>query len=92
MLPFGVAMGITVMLMAFYTKDPIPRTWGVNVLAASTCRCYLLIAYVFLMIVGAMSGYFVVPMNALLHIAGTCCCPPGTRSPCRTSTKMFPFC
>jgi len=67
-LPFGVAMGVTVMIMAFYTKDTIPDVtldlFGLHM------PLYMAIAYVFLMIVGAMSGYFVVPMNALLQHRG----------------------
>jgi MFS family permease len=67
-LPFGVAMGITVMIMAFYTKDAMPAVM-LNVLGYPM-PLYMAIAYVFLMIVGAMSGYFVVPMNALLQHRG----------------------
>ena len=67
-LPFGVAMGATVMLMAFYTKDTMPAV-TLDVLGMHM-PLYMAIAYVFLMIVGAMSGYFVVPMNALLQHRG----------------------
>jgi len=67
-LPFGVAMGVTVMLMAFYTKDVMPAVM-LDVLGMHM-PLYMAIAYVFLMIVGAMSGYFVVPMNALLQHRG----------------------
>lgn len=67
-LPFGVAMGATVMIMAFYTKDTMPDVM-LDVLGMHM-PLYMAIAYVFLMIVGAMSGYFVVPMNALLQHRG----------------------
>lgn len=67
-LPFGVAMGATVILMAFYTKDTMPAV-TLDVLGMAM-PLYMAIAYVFLMIVGAMSGYFVVPMNALLQHRG----------------------
>ena len=67
-LPFGVAMGATVMLMAFYTKDAMPQI-TLDVLGLHM-PLYMAIAYVFLMVVGAMSGYFVVPMNALLQHRG----------------------
>jgi hypothetical protein len=67
-LPFGVAMGATVMLMAFYTKDAMPHI-TVDMLGLHM-PLYMAIAYVFLMLVGAMSGYFVVPMNALLQHRG----------------------
>jgi hypothetical protein len=61
-------MGATVMLMAFYTKATIPAV-TLDVLGMHM-PLYMGIAYVFLMIVGAMSGYFVVPMNALLQHRG----------------------
>ncbi|MCY1253569.1 Lysophospholipid transporter LplT [compost metagenome] len=67
-LPFGVAMGATVMIMAFYTKDAMPHV-TLDVLGMHM-PLYMAIAYVFLMVVGAMSGYFVVPMNALLQHRG----------------------
>lgn len=67
-LPFGVAMGATVMIMAFYTKDAMPEV-TLHILGMHM-PLYMFIAYVFLMLVGAMSGYFVVPMNALLQHRG----------------------
>lgn len=67
-LPFGVAMGAVVMLMAFYTRDAMPDiTLDIFGMAMPL---YMAIAYLFLMIVGGMSGYFVVPMNALLQHRG----------------------
>ncbi|HTI16736.1 MAG TPA: lysophospholipid transporter LplT [Trinickia sp.] len=68
-LPVGVAMGIAVMVMAFYTRDLIPANWGVY-FGRMHVPGYLIIAYLFLMIVGALSGFFVVPMNALLQHRG----------------------
>jgi Major Facilitator Superfamily. len=49
-LPLGVAMGFTVMLMPFVREQ-----WAV---------------YSLLLLVGGLSGYFVVPMNALLQHRG----------------------
>lgn len=67
-LPVGVAMGAVVMLMAFYTKHTIPEmTFHIGQMKLPL---YMLIAYLFLMLVGAMSGFFVVPMNALLQHRG----------------------
>ncbi len=67
-LPVGVAMGAVVMLMAFYTKHTIPEvTFHIGHMKLPL---YMLIAYMFLMLVGAMSGFFVVPMNALLQHRG----------------------
>ena len=67
-LPFGVAMGVVVMLMAFYTKNSLPEI-SLDVLGMHM-PLYMAIAYLFLMLVGGMSGYFVVPMNALLQHRG----------------------
>jgi LPLT family lysophospholipid transporter-like MFS transporter len=68
-LPVGVLMGIAVMLMAFYTRHLIPANWGLY-FGRVHVPGYLIIAYLFLMIVGALSGFFVVPMNALLQHRG----------------------
>ncbi|MGU7780306.1 lysophospholipid transporter LplT [Burkholderia sp. PU8-34] len=68
-LPVGIVMGIAVMLMAFYTRDLFPSSWVIH-LGHVRMPVYLLIAYLFLMCVGALSGYFVVPMNALLQHRG----------------------
>ncbi|WP_179405261.1 lysophospholipid transporter LplT [Burkholderia guangdongensis] len=68
-LPVGIMMGIAVMLMAFYTRHLFPSNWVLHV-AHMRVPIYLVIAYLFLMVVGALSGYFVVPMNALLQHRG----------------------
>jgi MFS transporter, LPLT family, lysophospholipid transporter len=68
-LPVGIIMGIAVMLMAFYTRNLFPPHWGLR-LGHLHVSGYLLFAYLFLMIVGGLSGYFVVPMNALLQHRG----------------------
>ena len=67
-LPVGIAMGLVVMLMAFFEKNIIPDytfhlgTWALPL--------YIVLAYFFLMLVGGLAGYFVVPMNALLQHRG----------------------
>ena len=67
-LQYGVMMGALVMLMAIYRKDLLPP---IEIdLGLFHAPLYLLIAYVFLMVIGWMSGYFVVPMNALLQHRG----------------------
>ncbi|TXI13530.1 MAG: lysophospholipid transporter LplT [Polynucleobacter sp.] len=67
-LQYGVMMGALVMLMAIYRKDLLPP---IDIdLGLFHAPLYLLIAYVFLMVIGWMSGYFVVPMNALLQHRG----------------------
>ena len=68
-LPVGIIMGIAVMLMAFYTRDLFPSHWAVHV-GHLRLPFYLIVAYIFLIGVGALSGYFVVPMNALLQHRG----------------------
>ncbi|MEQ5838769.1 lysophospholipid transporter LplT [Paraburkholderia acidicola] len=68
-LPVGVMMGIAVMLMAFYTKHLFPEHWGIY-FGHMHVPGYLLVAYLFLMVVGGLSGFFVVPMNALLQHRG----------------------
>jgi MFS transporter, LPLT family, lysophospholipid transporter len=68
-LPVGIVMGIAVMLMAFYTKNMFPAHWGIY-FGRMHVPGYLLIAYLFLMVVGGLSGFFVVPMNALLQHRG----------------------
>ncbi|TKC82671.1 lysophospholipid transporter LplT [Trinickia terrae] len=68
-LPVGIVMGIAVMLMAFYTRDLFPAHWGVY-FGRMHVPGYLLVAYVFLIFVGGLSGFFVVPMNALLQHRG----------------------
>jgi MFS family permease len=67
-LKYGVMMGALVMIMAIYRKDLLPN---IQVdLGFFQVPLYLLIAYIFLMTIGWMSGYFVVPMNALLQHRG----------------------
>ncbi|WP_241332650.1 lysophospholipid transporter LplT [Burkholderia cenocepacia] len=68
-LPVGIIMGIAVMLMAFYTRDLFPAQWAVH-FGHLRLPFYLIVAYIFLIGVGALSGYFVVPMNALLQHRG----------------------
>ncbi|RDK02543.1 lysophospholipid transporter LplT [Paraburkholderia lacunae] len=68
-LPVGIMMGIAVMLMAFYTRDLFPAHWGLY-FGRMHVPGYLIVAYIFLMVVGGLSGFFVVPMNALLQHRG----------------------
>ena len=61
-LPVGIMMGIAVMLMAFYTRSLFPAHWGVY-FGHMHVPGYLIVAYLFLMIVGGLSGFFVVPFG-----------------------------
>ena len=65
---YGVVMGALVMVLAIFRKDLMPDT-SIN-LGIISLPLYLLIAYIFLITIGWMSGYFVVPMNALLQHRG----------------------
>ena len=67
-LPFGVAMGLVVLILAFYSKDLVPS--GAVQIGQFKLYWYLIIACALLLTVGAMAGYFVVPMNALLQHRG----------------------
>lgn len=67
-LKYGVIMGALVMLMSIFRKDLVPHI-DIN-FGIFQIPLYLLIAYIFLMTIGWMSGYFVVPMNALLQHRG----------------------
>ena len=67
-LPFGVAMGLTVALLSLLNFAHLahsgPVAWG------HTVPWSLLLAALVMVLVGAMAGYFVVPMNALLQHRG----------------------
>ncbi len=67
-LPVGVAMGLTVSLLSMLNFAHLahagPVVWG-HVVPWS-----LLAAAVVMILIGAMAGYFVVPMNALLQHRG----------------------
>ncbi len=60
-LPLGVAMGFIVLLMPF-----VQSSWTINILGVELPWA----AYILLILIGLTSGYFVVPMNALLQHRG----------------------
>ena len=68
-LPYGIAMGLVVCVMAVYNSDMLPDTvlWTVGKLQVNL---NLIPAYFLLILVGWLAGYFVVPMNALLQHRG----------------------
>ncbi|WP_296654291.1 lysophospholipid transporter LplT [Paraburkholderia sp.] len=68
-LPVGIVMGLAVMMLAFYTRDLFPPHWGMR-LGHMHVSGYLSFAYLFLIFIGGLSGFFVVPMNALLQHRG----------------------
>ncbi|WP_114638556.1 lysophospholipid transporter LplT [Polynucleobacter necessarius] len=68
-LPYGIAMGLVVCLLAVYNFDMIPNTPLVTI-GKLQITLNLLLAYFLLVLVGWLAGYFVVPMNALLQHRG----------------------
>jgi hypothetical protein len=67
-LKYGVFMGFLVITLAAFQKEQFGDLM-VN-LGFITVHAHLLFTYVFLVTIGWMSGYFVVPMNALLQHRG----------------------
>jgi hypothetical protein len=68
-LPYGVAMGLVVCVMAVYNSDMLPNT-TIFAIGNLHVTLNLLPAYMLLILVGWLAGYFVVPMNALLQHRG----------------------
>ncbi|MGF7130218.1 LPLT family lysophospholipid transporter-like MFS transporter [Paraburkholderia sp. EB58] len=68
-LPVGLAIGGSIFLMAFFSRDLVPVTWVVSI-GAYRVPAYIAIACVFLAFIGGLSGFFVVPMNAVLQHRG----------------------
>ncbi len=68
-LPYGIAMGLVVCVMAVYNSDMLPNT-TVMTIGKLEISLNLLPAYFLLILVGWLAGYFVVPMNALLQHRG----------------------
>ena len=63
-LPVGAAMGLVVLALAIYQRSFLPAGSLLGLPG------YLWVAAGLLMLVGALAGYFVVPMNALLQHRG----------------------
>jgi len=68
-LPYGIAMGLVVCVMAVYNSDMLPDT-SIFSIGKLQVSLNLLPAYFLLILVGWLAGYFVVPMNALLQHRG----------------------
>ena len=68
-LPYGIAMGLIVCIMAIYNSDMLPNTTILSI-GKFDISLNLLPAYFLLILVGWLAGYFVVPMNALLQHRG----------------------
>jgi LPLT family lysophospholipid transporter-like MFS transporter len=68
-LPYGIAMGLVVCVMAVYNSDLLPNT-SIFSFGKFNVTLNLIPAYMLLVLVGWLAGYFVVPMNALLQHRG----------------------
>jgi len=68
-LPYGVAMGLVVCILAVYNSDMLPNTTLMTI-GKLEVSLNLMPAYLLLILVGWLAGYFVVPMNALLQHRG----------------------
>jgi hypothetical protein len=68
-LPYGVAMGLVVCILAVYNSDMLPNT-TIMTIGKLEVSLNLMPAYLLLILVGWLAGYFVVPMNALLQHRG----------------------
>ena len=63
----GIAMGILIAALSFFTADWIPGTWHV---AGVSFRPAVLLACAMMILVGALAGLFLVPMNAVFQKRG----------------------
>jgi MFS transporter, LPLT family, lysophospholipid transporter len=68
-LPVGVLIGLVSVAMAFYNKDLFPSGAGVQV-GPVFMPIYILMAYPLMIVLGGLSGFFIVPMNAILQHRG----------------------
>jgi MFS transporter, LPLT family, lysophospholipid transporter len=68
-LPVGVLIGAVSVAMAFYNKDLFPAGAGVQ-LGPVFAPAYILMAYPLMIVLGSLSGFFIVPMNAILQHRG----------------------
>src|SRR5471032_66014 len=68
-LPIGVVTGAVAVGMAFYNKDLFPAGSGVHI-GPLFAPLYILGAYPLMILLGALSGFFIVPMNSILQHRG----------------------
>ncbi len=66
-LPWGVGMGILVACMCVFNRAWLPHAW---LSSANIMHTYQALAGLLLVVIGVMSGFFVVPMNAVLQHRG----------------------
>src|SRR6201991_235507 len=68
-LPVGIIAGVVAVAMAFYSKGLFPPGAGVRV-GSIFAPVYIILAYPLMILLGALSGFFIVPMNAVLQHRG----------------------
>jgi LPLT family lysophospholipid transporter-like MFS transporter len=68
-LPVGIIAGVVAVAMAFYSKGLFPPGAGLRV-GPLFAPAYIILAYPLMILLGALSGFFIVPMNALLQHRG----------------------
>jgi len=68
-LPVGIVTGAVAIAMAFYNKNLFPADAGVHI-GSYVAPAYILLAYPLMILLGALSGFFIVPMNAILQHRG----------------------
>ena len=68
-LPVGILTGAVAIAVAFYNKDLFPAGAGIRI-GSYVAPIYILLAYPLMILLGALSGFFIVPMNAILQHRG----------------------
>jgi MFS transporter, LPLT family, lysophospholipid transporter len=68
-LPVGILTGLVAIAMAFYSKGLFPPGAGFRV-GPFVAPFYIVLAYPLMILLGALSGFFIVPMNAVLQHRG----------------------
>lgn len=68
-LPAGIVMALIMALMAGLQRHSFPESWVLNI-GDFSISYVLITAHLFLIIVGLIAGFFIVPMNALLQHRG----------------------
>lgn len=63
----GVAMGLAVAAMSFYSESFVP---GAMTIGAESVRVSVLVACLMMIVVGTLAGLFLVPMNAVFQRRG----------------------
>jgi MFS transporter, LPLT family, lysophospholipid transporter len=68
-LPVGIVTGAVAIAMAFYSKGLFPAGMGIRI-GPFVAPVYIVLAYPLMILLGALSGFFIVPMNAILQYRG----------------------